>query len=203
MFWTCSIASLILGCVALVVISKARGNLRGRGVAITSVVLVILDIGLIPMPIIEPPTPDLACLNNQITIFRALNMYYGDKGDHYPPSLSSLYPQYIPILRGFQCPLARQQRMKEKFDEHLCGYHYIYYPDHLAREHDASDRVLLFHKGHQDHARGMQVFYADGNWQIMPREQLVATLNKLVNNEKFSQTTRDSVRKTLAEVMAE
>jgi prepilin-type processing-associated H-X9-DG protein len=144
----------------------------------------------------------MKCAWNLKQISLALNEYYVDNNHHYPPSLSSLYPQYIPLLAIFHCPSVRAKGMQGDFDEHLCNYRYIYYPDDSARKFD--DRMILaFDKGSDHQMEGMNAIFADGHVCFFQRERFIAMLGELAGNEKLSMPTRDALRKTLAEVMAE
>lgn len=93
--------------------------------------------------------------------------------------------------------------MTGEFDEQRCDYGYIYYPDDSVRKVDAGRIVSVFEKGINHGMDCMCVLYTDGQVVLTLKKVLVAELHELTNNEKLSAPTRDSVRKTLAEVLAE
>ncbi len=92
--------------------------------------------------------------------------------------------------------------MKGNFDEQLCSYRYICYPDDSARKFD-DKMVLAFDKGSDHQMEGMNAVFADGHVCFWSRERFIAMLGELAGNEKLSMPTREALRKTLAEVMAE
>lgn len=200
------LVSPILAIAALVAIWKSHGKLTGRGVAITSLVIAIAMI-VVPMVCPVPgrgrPGNSIRCVGNLKHIQIALDAYYYDNDDRYPPSLSCLYPKYINDLSDFQCPSAKSRRMTAKFDEQLCSYRYIYYPDESVKLFDVDRAVLAFDKGVNQHMEGMNAVFVDGSVIFFSREKFIVMLGGLAGNKKLSMPTRDSVLKVLTEVLAE
>lgn len=157
----------------------------------------------VPFTHVHSPSNRVKCAGNLKQIFTALQVYYIDTDNRYPPSLSCLYPKYINDLRLFQCPSVGAPQMTRNFDEQRCDYGYICYPDDSVRKFDAGRIVLVFEKGINHSMDCMFVLYMDGQVVLTLKRVLVAELQELANNERLSVPTRDLVRKTLAEVLAE
>jgi len=197
------LVSPFLAVAALVVVHRSRGRLLGKGIAAMSLCLWLI-IGIV-LPALQPTihTVSPSSVRNLKQIHPALEEYYYDNNNHYPPSLNCLVPKHVTDLSVFQFRGVKAKRMEGKFDEQLCSFRYIYYPDDSARLLDLERAALVFDKGINYQMEGMYALFSDGSVKFYARAKFIAMLGELAGNEKLSMPTRDSVRKTLAEVLAE
>jgi hypothetical protein len=206
LFLLCFFGSPILGIASLIVIYRSHSRLTGKGMAIVSLCLWVLVIvaPAIPGPRSLPQSNRMACAQNLKQIYLALNAYYED--NHcYPPSFGSLFPKYLstPTLQLFHCPAAKVPPMKGKFDEQLCSYRCIAYPENSFQESDEDGLILALDKSFNNHGDGLSVVYLDGHGVFTSLETLASQLGAMANSTKLSPATRDSARKVLTEIMAE
>lgn len=199
------LVSPFLAIAALVVVHRSRGRLLGMGIASASLGIGALVIALwvAAVPNRTPHSPRSLCAANLRELARIVAVYHFDHDFHYPPSLGSLPRTYFTDWRCFQCPGAKAPRMTGTYDEQLCCYRYVYYPDDSIEFVDKWGMVLVFDKNANHHKEGINVAFINGRVDCMSREKLVDALSAVADNKDMSQATRDSVRKTLAEVLAE
>jgi hypothetical protein len=202
------LASPIFAAAALIAIHRNRGLLIGRGMAIFSICwwLVVACWGFSNRSssvMVHPRRLRCDFVLKQIDI--ALEAYHADNDDRYPPSLGCLVPRWLSDFSLFQFRRGEAPRMEDKFDERLCSFHYVYYPDDSVRRSDLDleRAVIVFAKNINLQADDMNAVFMNGRVQFVQRERLIGMLSAMASNEKLSQPTRDSIRKTLAEVLAE
>jgi len=93
--------------------------------------------------------------------------------------------------------------MKDDFDEKLCSYRYIYLPSGWPGFREGSKVVWVFEKRLNHKGKGINTVFADGHTAFLSKEELIATLRLMADDEKLPAPNRDSIRKTLSEVLAE
>jgi hypothetical protein len=111
--------ALALGIAALVRISRRRGHLKGRGLALGGVIisalaLIILS-AVVLVAVVEHSRPrrwaqpvTSNCPNNLYQLHQAVRKYVNDHSDHYPASTnwSDALLNYLPSTDPFRCPIA-------------------------------------------------------------------------------------------------
>lgn len=200
-------ASPILAIMALVAIRKSRGRLVGGEFAFLAIALSVASFLLVGVMVFaEKPHAEgmnsSVCSMNLREIGKLLMADYRDN-DRCSRSLDGVCPKYTRNLRLFECPSDRGPRMKDSFDERLCSYRYIYYPSGLPGFGEGSKVIWVFEKCLNHKGKGINTLFVDGHTAFLSKEELIATLRQIATNEKLPAPNRDSVRKTLAEVLAE
>ena len=93
--------------------------------------------------------------------------------------------------------------MEGNFDERLCSYRCIAYPDNSLQESNGDWLIQVLEKSLKNHKEGVNAVYLDGHVAFTRLETLVSQLDDMVNCPKLAAATRDSARKVLTEIMAE
>lgn len=108
-----------------------------------------------------------ACLNNLRQLALASIMYANDHDDVLPSSLSELYPNYLPDLNVFVCPVHKGKELSKKRIDEQSDYKLEIPGAKLGGIKNVGKTIMISEK-QPNHQGGRNAAYADGHVQWVP-----------------------------------
>lgn len=187
---------LVLGIIAMVQVSKSRGELGGKGLALAGVIVSGIFLLMIPLFLAmafpafaaaKQKAQEINCINNEKELALAIKVYSNDNHDHLPPAAT--WCDAIKANAGadkvFKCPAAKASgRCDYAFNAKLDGLDenkinpqtvMIFEADadwnaHGGAEMLAAPRHHVMTQGHREPV--VVVALADGSVQSVPESRL-------------------------------
>jgi prepilin-type processing-associated H-X9-DG protein len=189
-----AVVGLILGIVALVKINRSGGRLSGKGLAIGGIcvsgfmllLMVFMLVSSLFMPLTLPALAQakqkaqaINCVNNLKQLGLAVRIYANDHNDQFPPAATwcDAIQGSVGSPKVFQCPSEPGRRCAYAFNAKLDG----------KKEGEIDPQTVLLYesdagwngtggaenlKPHKHSNRTVNVAFADGSVQQLPRSRL-------------------------------